>query len=289
MLIAEFYSLHFTMTDHSVYSGRKVTNATALYDFLYERGWDAWFCNTVRKRGSGSNPRTIKDFIMSLHTGQSLVDATPDWTWKQRERLGQRYLEELAEDAVQRWDKAESYYRKGLDSMKKALELDGYGFKDGRLLVPEQDVVDAQEQAGVLRTLFQDMALGEEAETFSFLEASDDHYIDGKWADAIHNARKFLESTLWCVATKNASETEGRQLPVAMSESPASVRDYLEKQGLLEEKEKKALSAVYSLLSHTGGHPYMAEKDQARLLRHLAITFCHFVMLRLKGRLAAAG
>jgi len=57
----------------------------------------------------------------------------------------------------------------------------------------------------------------------------------------------------------------------------------LEKEGLLEVKEKQAIDSVYQLLSETGGHPYMAESEQARLLRHLSLTFSQFVMLRLKG------
>jgi hypothetical protein len=44
---------------------------------------------------------------------------------------------------------------------------------------------------------------------------------------------------------------------------------------------------VYGLLSHTGAHPYMAENDQARLLRHLALLFAHFAMLRLQGKLSS--
>jgi hypothetical protein len=64
---------------------------------------------------------------------------------------------------------------------------------------------------------------------------------------------------------------------------PVMVRDYLEQVGLLEKKEKEAVSQVYGLLNNTGGHPYIAERDQARLMRHLALTFSQFVLLRLEG------
>jgi len=63
------------------------------------------------------------------------------------------------------------------------------------------------------------------------------------------------------------------------------IREYLERAGLLEAKETKAIAAVYGLLSETGAHPYMAQNEQARLMRHLALTFSQFVMLRLKGKL----
>ena len=63
-----------------------------------------------------------------------------------------------------------------------------------------------------------------------------------------------------------------------------SLRD-LERSGMLEKKEKEAIAQVYGLLSNTGGHPYIAERDQARLMRHLSLTFAQFVLLRLEGAL----
>lgn len=85
------------------------------------------------------------------------------------------------------------------------------------------------------------------------------------------------------VASKYFLSHHGTALDERVIKSPVQVRDYLERENLLETKEKEAIAKVYGLLSHTGGHPYMAESDQARLLRHLALTFSQFVMLRLKG------
>ena len=66
-----------------------------------------------------------------------------------------------------------------------------------------------------------------------------------------------------------------------------AVRDYLEREGLLETKEKKELAEVYGLLSNVGSHPYIAGKDQARLLRQQALLLSQFVMLRYQGYLRA--
>jgi hypothetical protein len=65
-----------------------------------------------------------------------------------------------------------------------------------------------------------------------------------------------------------------------------NIRSYLEKEGLLEPKEREAITSIYGLLSETGGHPNIAESEEARLLRHLSLTFSQFVMLRLRGALA---
>ena len=53
--------------------------------------------------------------------------------------------------------------------------------------------------------------------------------------------------------------------------------------GKKETEEKEAIAKIYGFLSETGGHPYIANQDQARLMRHLALTFSQFVLLRLEG------
>jgi hypothetical protein len=75
----------------------------------------------------------------------------------------------------------------------------------------------------------------------------------------------------------------GRVLDEKHLERPVEVRSLLEEFSLLEKREREALDKVYALLSHTCGHPYMAEKDQARLLRQLSMTLGQFVLLRLDG------
>jgi hypothetical protein len=53
-----------------------------LYDFLYERDFDSWLCNSLT---SFSSPDTLRDFIMKLHTTESLKAAS--WS---RARLPRR-------------------------------------------------------------------------------------------------------------------------------------------------------------------------------------------------------
>ena len=94
-----------------------------------------------------------------------------------------------------------------------------------------------------------------------------------------------LETILQEVATAHSVHVKGSTLPAGTYTRPVTGRDYLEQEGLVERKEKATIAQVYGLLSETGGHPYMARNDQARLLRHLALAFSQFVMLRLQGSL----
>ena len=68
-----------------------------------------------------------------------------------------------------------------------------------------------------------------------------------------------------------------------MLRNASDIRTFLEKQNVLTSIEHQTLARVYGLLSSTGGHPYIAEKDQARLMRHLALTFSQFALLRYEG------
>ena len=262
-----------------------------LYDFLYENNYPAWLCNKARRLdGIDTANRDVKDFVMGLHTGETFAEITPDLPWDQREQLGQRYLQDLAKDILVFWHRTDRG-RAGkanedtFTNLQRTLELDGYIYQGDKLLIPESDVLDVEQETTILQTLYKILKLDDESTTFYHLELSEQRYVEGAWDDAISNARKFLESTLREVASAHSKQKTGNPLPQNIYEWAAEVRNYLENEGLLETKEKKTLSEVYGLLSSTGGHPYIAQNDQARLLRHLALTFSQFVMLRFQGYL----
>lgn len=169
--------------------------------------------------------------------------------------------------------------------MQKNLELDGYIYENSKLLIPESDILDVEEEKGVLEQLFNSLGLQNKEIIFHHLNLSEEHYINSKWDDSISNSRKFLEGVLQEAASKHSSQIKSTSLPDSIYSKPVRVREYLEKEELMEGKEIAALTSVYGLLSETGGHPYMAQNDQARLLRHLSLTFAQFVMLRLQGSL----
>jgi hypothetical protein len=169
--------------------------------------------------------------------------------------------------------------------MQRTLELEGYMYRGGVVLVPEEAVLDTQEEQGVLLDLAKSLHL-EDLETLRHhVELSAEHYQQGKWDDSISNSRKVLEAVLLQVAVRHSQVTRGADLTPEAIGRPVRIRDYLESAGLLEQKEKEAIAKCYGLLSETGGHPYIAEKDQARLMRHLALTFSQFTLLRLQGAL----
>jgi hypothetical protein len=289
--IAEVYTGIFYEYHSS--SGYRSVDTVGLYDFLYDRTYAAWFCNKARKIRGYTSTRPLKDFIMKLHTGETLYDATPNWSWEERGRLGQRYLADLAKDILTYWntDCTDQVKRRTFDAVKgllRNLELDGYVYRDSRLLAPEQDILDVQEEVGVLESLFGSLGLANRELTLHHLSLSEEHYLAERWDDSISNSRKFLECVLQEVAAANSLRYKGTPLPESIYTRPVRVRDYLEQEGLLETKEKEAVAKVYGLLSHTGGHPYMAQSEQARLLRHLALTFSQFVMLRFQGLIAQA-
>lgn len=148
----------------------------------------------------------------------------------------------------------------------------------------EPDVLNVEEEIGLLETLYKSLGLSDKETTFEFFNLCEEHYIAGKWSDSIANSRKFFESILQQVAIRY-SAVSGAPLNSRALERPVEIRSFLENEGLLEKKEREAVDKIYGLLSHTGSHPYMAEKDQARLLRQISLTITQFIMLRLEGAL----
>ena len=266
----------------------KTVSVNSLYDFLFDHDYSSWFCNGV-KRMQHSPCRRLKEYVMKLHTGETQFDATTDWSWDQRKQLGQTYLEKLACDIlnwpVSLYDPHESYKKKR-EELTSTLELDGYEYKNNRLIPSEADVLDSQEDSGVLGELFVDLGLSNLDTAMHCLKLSEEHWLNQKWDDCISNARRFLESTMPEVAATYSTRVKCTALNERIYSRPVRVREYLESEGLLERQEIATIKETYGLLSHTGSHPYIAAKDQARLLRHLALLYAQFVMLRLKGALA---
>lgn len=286
LLISELYSDTFT---------RKIPNSDiprlkkeSIYDFAFERDYESWFCNLIR---TPTYRREFQELLMRLHTGESVQGVTTDWSWEKRKSLGQSYLQYLAKDFLnfcldQPDDWSKRHYGEKYERLLRQLELDGYILRNGDLLFSESDVLNVREEQGILHHLYSKLNLPDSEIGFNFLELSEEHYRESRWADCIANSRKFLELALQNIAYSYSINFLNIPLAKNTLERPVLIREFLMDQKLLEKKEKEALDKIYGLLSHTGSHPYMAEKDQARLLRQLSLTFSQFVLLRYEGRCA---
>lgn len=289
-IVSEIYSSEFQK--HNTYSdiyGNRHTSSEydgdKLYDFLYENNYDSWILNAIKEFKS-YDKRALKEFIMKLHTGESTVYLTPDWDWEQRQKLGQNIIKDLAEDILKFIFSLSMYSTEVMSLAKQlvsVLELDGYLFKDNILYFSESSIIDIEETHAVLSKLINDIGLKNKDIIEHHLNLSEEHYINNKWDDSIANSRKFLESILQEVAAKHCLLNTKVEISHSIYDKPYKVRDYLEEASLIEKKEKATIAENYGLLSKTGGHPYIAEKDQARLLRHISLTFSEFILLRLQG------
>jgi hypothetical protein len=225
----------------------------------------------------------IRSFIMDLHIGVDTTGKPLQWAEDTRQLL----LHKLAEDML-KWCDSEAHHMIDCSTLTKQLELDGYLYRNGRLYSPEESAIDEQEEVGLLEALVRQLRLGNAPLITLYLETSSTSYMDGTWHECIGNSRLFLETVLQECASRYG-ELAGCPLSESAKGKPVEVRKYLQTVGLLEDYETECLSKVYGLLSHTGSHPYMADKDQARLMRHLALTFSQFVLLRTEGAVQKLG
>lgn len=256
-----------------------------LYDFLYEHDYETWFINKVTKLPH--QRMVLKYFIMGLHTGESIESIIPDVTQQQKSEFSKKILQKLAEDIII-WTRIPHAYvspksKQSIPQLLSELEIDGYIFQDGKLYYSEATILDTENEIGILEKLIQDVKLNNQGIIKHHLELSETHYINDKWDDSISNSRKFLESILNEIAAGHHLLESGQPINTSKYSQAFKIRDYLYSKGLFEKKEKEAIAVVYGLLSETGSHPYIAEKDQARLMRYLALTLAQFALLRYNG------
>lgn len=283
LVIAEAFSSRFSSPGYR--SSGPTVHSDWLFDFLYQCDHEAWFCNAAKQLRA---QRSLKEWLMRLHTGETQLVATLGWTVEQRAALGQRYLRDLAEDFLQWYSGltdnfSVGHYRESVETLRRALELDGYLFRSDVLLCPEADVLNVADEVGLLERLHSDLKLGNQKLAFECLRLSEEHYREGRWSDCIANSRKFLESVLQEIASRYSLLRGQGVLPESTFSRPVEIREYLQKNGVVEKREREAIDKIYGLLSHTGSHPYMADADQARLLRQLSLIVSQFALLRLEG------
>lgn len=283
----DLYELVFTYKKRTNYNSlRHCIKKGEFYDFLFENDYQAWFCNSVSSLHERS--REVKEHIARLHTGETLISATPNWNTEEREKLGQQYLKDLIRDILDYFYQIEdkyvrNKYEQTTNELIRLLELDGYQYKTGILLIPEADSFDIDTEKSYLHELIEDTQIGNVDVIKHHLDLSEEHYTNSKWDDSIGNSRKFFEEIVRQTAIRHYFDQNQKELDNKISNKAGSCISYLKKEGLLEEKEDKALGELYVLMSDTGGHPYMAKKDQARLLRNLSLTIAQFVLLRFQG------
>jgi hypothetical protein len=259
-----------------------------LYDFLYENDHEGWFLDLYKRQVK--NEMDLKNLILNLHTGMAYTSRTQ--TLKDKQEVGQQVIKHLAisilkmlEGDFMSWTTIDKQSENDVlaQGLVNRLELDGYKYKDGRLFPLESTVIPEEQEQSYLEELIQDLNLSDQNTVKHHLKLSEEHFLGAKYDDSISNSRKVLDAILSQVASAVYLKVNSTPIPQPMLKNATDVRLLLERQNILTRVEREALEKNYGALSTTGGHPYIAEKDQARLMRHLALTFSQFLLLRYEG------
>lgn len=297
-ILAELYNAIFTGSysakthkiDRYVYIDKQKFNIDMLHDFLYERDYPEWFLLSI-KRIKEYEKRSAIEFIMGLHTGAYIhqLNLNPsDKQYNLMAKAGQELLNRLAQDILvyiyNDKDKIKSSQEMELcNKLLHQLELDGLIFRDNILYKAESNILNVEEETGIVHRYIKDLNLGNQEIMLHHLALIEKDYLDEKWDDSIGNSRKFLESILREIADKHCTTEKQTPLPREIWDWAGKVRKYLEDEKLFSKQELKTFSESYSLMAETGSHPYIAEKDQAILMRNLALTLAQFALLRYSG------
>lgn len=294
-LIAEVYTLAFSKvtggrTNAGPYRNFRILN-DELRDFLYDEEYADWILYILNVGTNVTNERILKDRIMAFHTGEVFTwfkNPYTDVSLELRSTTGQIFLHGFAQSIfrLNEVEKQSDEVCQLLNKLKARLELDGYVYSKGKLYPSEASVIDEQEEHSYLENLIDESNLADPDVMKHHLKLSEEHYVDGKYDDSISNSRKILDAILAQVASAIYLKVNNNPIPPQMLRNATDIRLFLERQNIVTRVEREALDKNYGALSATGGHPYIAEKDQARLMRHLALTFSQFVLLRYQGFLA---
>jgi hypothetical protein len=275
-----------------------------LYDFFYDRNYNKWFLESI-KQIELADKEKLKDFIQGLlfagflvkKNHPQFVDDGIQQSILNLDFYGQKYLKKLAEDilrAIFTESLAEKIELLDIEENMKLLigqvkmllsqlELDGYIFKNGKLLPIENSVINQQTEQTYLEVLIDSLLLSDSKTIKHHLNLSEEYYSTCKWGDCISNSRMALEAILQQVADAVHVKKNGTNLSQNIYTRPVEVRKYLENENFFDTKETKTISEVYGLLSNTGSHPNISEKDQARLMRNLALSLSQYALITYEG------
>lgn len=289
--LAELYCCLFSLSHRSHDNepdgpaGPEVLDSRALHDFLYDHGWQPWLLKVIVPLSSRTE---LRDFLLNLHTGESMSvypDPLPRSEWS---KIGQTLLEQLAEDVL-KWAESPDAplgeeHAGGLAELRQLLELDGYEWDGRKLYASESELLETGDTQGVVYRLLNELELGKREGLDRHLEHSLNYYIGGQWTESIGHSRKFLESVLREIAAKHHLTTSGAPLATRTYTRPEAVLEYVQEAGLLDAGEAVTIRAAYTLLKQAAGsNPFPSAQDRARLLRRLALALAEYVLLRAKA------
>ncbi|MHB8113030.1 MAG: hypothetical protein ACYDHA_06175 [Bellilinea sp.] len=271
----------------SSYEFRYKFNRETFHDFLYDRDYPEWFLiliNTLPPH----NERSVLEFFMGLNTGNFVWKINTNINKEQTTQLiasAKNLLIDLAKDIVNFVldNKGTTQAKNLCQKLLEQLELDGYIFQNQQLYRAESNIINIEEETGIIHKLVKDLDLDNQDIVFHHLNLIEKDYLDGKYDDSIGNSRKFLESVLREIAKKHSIELKRAALSDDIIEWAGMVRKYLEEEKVFSESEILMYKASYGLLSETGNHPYIAQNNQAALMRNLSMTLAHYALLRFKG------
>jgi len=262
----------------------------SLHDYLFERDYPSWFLLIV-KNTKGYDERAIIELIQGLHTGSFLYVynyQTSQDGYKSLKKEGKELLQKLSVDILnfiftEKIEKYSNSKKELINNFLHQLELDGYKYHNRDLYQFEKNILDEEEKKGLIIQLITELNFNNQDVINHHLDLIETNYLQEKWDDSIGNSRKFFEAILKEVADQHSIKKYGKPLSEEIRDWPSKVRIYLEKENLFEKQEISTIKEIYSLMSETGNHPYIAEKEQALFIRNLSLIISHFSILKLIG------
>jgi hypothetical protein len=190
-----------------------------------------------------------------------------------REEQRFRTLENLAEYLLV---KAAEFRLQGeTQTLVRRLEIDGYEFRNGKLIPRDTTPVDVNAEGDALTQLIKQCALPNEQIVLYHYGKADEVYAAGHDESTLGEWRKFLEAILRDIAE---STVPHRSDVKKNTGTMKDVLDYLLDVGFFDKDERTgSYGAIYGFFS-AGTKPGIVPRDNAKAARILALTFSQLLL-----------
>jgi hypothetical protein len=184
-----------------------------------------------------------------------------------------RLLEKLAEYLCRRigllsWDVRG--IKTAREELLRRLEMDGYEYRNDRLLDRDTAPVNLSEEADLLTELIKESSLPHEKEILYHYTKADELYVASQDEPSLAEWRKFFEAILRDIADTTAPQ---RSDVTKSTGTMKDVLDCLTAVGFLDKDERNgAYGATYGFFS-AGTKPGILPRDHAKAGMFLALTF----------------
>lgn len=249
---------------------------------LYEAGIDRKLLDHA-ERDYDTDPKTFLPAIHDgsipayVYRGNGSWEPTPNDDDRAR---GQHLLILFGEVALQFAHELPDHLtpeKEAAAELLASLQLDGFEMVSGRLVPATLKGMNLEQEDDFLIRLIKSIAPPNMDVIHNHHQQADETFVNGNWGSASSETRNFFIAVLR--GLRHVATSKGGLKPLTAGNDKNLIEDF-RKVGLLTEEEKEAVLKLWVLLSFSGPHVGIQDRDRTRLTRLLVLGIAQWLCLK---------